>query len=215
MALKRLKVKMTQTQAKAGEPVCVVVAGDVVTRYNRADAAMKEAESQMKELRPEILELGTEEIFATSCRQPTDPVLTVKLEDEEGSRLRVQFTKRYGPVVDVEAAEALFDGLRDRNGRKVDINDYVQETVVGKFNSKVFLDAEGNFDPKIYACFRKAIETVAAELHLPCPLTTEKVVVPKETFHLERFKLFGSAEAQRRLSALMPNTTQIVPLAQG
>jgi hypothetical protein len=212
MALKRLKVKLAQAPATAGDTPIVAVEGDQISRYNKADAEMKEAERLMKELRPDLLEIGTDEVFKISCAHPTEPSFTVKLEDDTGEMLRVQFTKRYGQIANVEATEALFEALTDREGRPVDINDFVQETVVGSFDNKVFLDAKGNFDRKVYDRFRKAIEGVAAELQVPCPLSTHKVVVPKEKFHTERFMLFGDVAIQRQLTTLMPNTTQIVPV---
>ena len=83
---------------------------------------------------------------------------------------------------------------------------------MAKFDSKVFLDGDGNFSQKTYEAFRKAVEQVAQKLGVACPLETEKVVTPKETFHVERWKVIPSPDDQARVSALVKNTVQVVPV---
>lgn len=212
MALKRLKVKMTAPSTKPGDIPVVAVEGDLIAQYNKADAQKKAAEGVMNDLKPEILELGLGEVFARSCADPANPTPTVKLVDDEGEVLRVEFTKRYGTIPDADAADELFEQLTDAEGNTVDINLYVQEVVVAKFDDKVFLDAEGNFQQKVYDAFRKAVEEVSRKLNVPCPLETTKVFTPKDVFHMERFKTFPDPHAQAQLTAVMPNVTRVVPV---
>lgn len=213
MALKKLKVKMTAAVAsKPGDIPTVTIEGDLVKQYNKADAQMKAAKAVMDDLRPEILELGTTEIFKRSTDDPKNPTCTVKLQDEEAEVLRVQFTSKYGKVADVEAAEELFEELTDADGKPVDINDFLQETVAAKFNCDVFNDTDGKFQQKVYDKFRMAIEKVARELGVPCPLETEKVVAVLPSLHEKRWSTFPDPAVQVRLSQVCPNTTQIVPV---
>ncbi len=187
-----------------GIPI-VAIAGDIIAQYNKADAQVKAGKQLMEDLRPELVEVGTSEIYARSCQDPTHPSLTVKLQDDVGEELQVQFVKKYGALVDVERAEEFFEDS------EVDINDYVQERIVAKFDSDIFLDADGVFQQRVYDAFRKAIETVAKQLDVPCPLETAKVVTPKDAFHVERWKHFN-AQAQATLADLVPNVIRIVPV---
>lgn len=209
MALKKLKVKTNPAPAtgKNGDIPVVSIEGDLIKQYNEADKQMKAAEAVMNDLKPEILELGITEIFTRSCANTKkDPTLTVKLQDDEAEVLRVQFTKRYSAVADVDAVETLFTEL------KSDINEFVQEVVVPKFDDSVLYDADGNFDQKVYDEFRIAIERVAKKLGKDCPLKTTKAVKPKELFHVERFRRWPDAAVQQKLTACLPNTTQVVPV---
>jgi len=208
MALKKLKVKINPPAATAsnGEIPIVSIEGDLIEQYNKASKQAKDAEAVMNDLKPEIIELGLTEIFTRSCADNKKPTPTVRLKDDNGAVLRVQFTKRYSAVADVEAVEALFE-----EELKADINLYVQEIVVPSFDAKVLYDADGNFDQKRYDAFRTAIERVAKTLGIDCPLKTDKAVKPKELFHEERFRVWPDASTQFKLSALLPNTNQVVP----
>ena len=208
MALKRIRVKMaTETPTNGGSIPVVPLKGDMVTRYNEAVSQKKAAEDIMADLRGILLEVGHGEIYSRSCADPDKPVHTVKLQDQQGEVARVEFTSRYGAV-----AENNVDELDDLfKARKLDINDYVQETVAATFDCNVFLDSTGQFKPSVYQAFREALESTAARLNLACPLETKKVVVPKPMFHVERFRLF-EAGAQETVTRLMPNTSRIVPV---
>jgi hypothetical protein len=214
MALKRLKVKMTVPAVKAGDIPVVGIEGDLVAQYNAADKQLKAAKAVMDDLKPEILEVGLNEIFSRSCRDPINPTPTVKLQDDSGKVLRVEFTKRYGQVAEanLESVEDLFEGLKGEDGKPVDINTYLQETVDAEFDSSVFLSADGTFQQRVYDEFRKAIEAVSKRLGVDCPLNTKKVVTPKEKFHVERFHRFPDPGLQMQLSGLIPNTNRIVPV---
>lgn len=215
MALKKLRVKMaTSLVEKSGDIPTVDIEGDLIKQYNRADAQAKAAKSVMDDLKPEILELGTQEIFKRSCADPKKPTCTVRLRDENSEVLRVQFTSRYGAIMDVDGAEELFDDLKDADGAAVDINHFLQDTVVAKFNCDVFKDGEGRFQQRVYDKFRVAIEKVAAELGVPCPLETGKCVVALPALHERRWELFPDPADQARISSVCPNTIQVVPVTR-
>ena len=202
------------TTDKPGEIPTVRIEGDLVKHYNVAAAQVEAGERLMKDLRPEILEIGLAEVFKRSCANPASPTPTVKLQDEQDDVLRVQFTARYGKVQDTDAVEDLCDSTKGPDGKPVDINRFLQETVSAKFNCAVFNGADGKFSQRIYDKFRNALERVAAELDVPCPLETEKVVIPLTTFHDERFTLFPDPAAQLLLAKLCPNTNSIVPVTR-
>jgi hypothetical protein len=213
MALKKLRVKMAAAPAtKPGEIPVVTIEGDLIKQYNSADGQAKAAKAVMEDLRPEILELGLREIFERSVAHPKEPSLTVKLQDEQAEVLRVQFTARYLQVADLEGAEELFGSLRGPDGKPVDINDYLQETVAAKFNCGVFLDTDGKFQQTVYDKFRTAIERVASQLKVPCPLETTKEVRPLPSLHEKRWEAFPDPVVQVNLTRICPNTTQIVPV---
>jgi hypothetical protein len=215
MALKRLKkivVAAAPVTKPGGIPV-VRIEGDLIKQYNTADAQVKAGEGLMKDLRSEILELGRDaEIYSRSIADPAHPTLTVKLQDERGEMLRVQFTSKYSAVLDVQAAEEFFSSVKGPDGKQVDINEFMHETVVGKFDCAVFSGVDGKFQQAIYDKFRKAIERVAAELEVACPLETRKVVQPLPCLHEKRWATFKGIDSQVRLTELCPNTTSIVPI---
>jgi len=168
----------------------------------------------MADLRPEILELGLGEVFRRSVANPANPTCTVKVQDEEAEVVSVQFTKAYAAIADVDAAEVLFESVMGGDGKPVDINLFVQETVVASFNCEVFHDPDGRFNQAVYNRFRQAIERVAAELKVNCPLETAKVVKPLPVFHERRWSVFPDETVQAKLTQVIPNTTRIVPVTR-
>ena len=206
MALKRLKVKLTTPSPEKGGIPTIDIEGNDVARFNRASAQITAAEKVMKEVRVDLESTALNEVYERCIESPLTPTASVKLRDDEKEVLLVSFTKAYSKPVDLPKAEELF------KERKVDINFYLQEKVVAKFNNKIFLDEKGNFVQKIYDEFRKAIELVSNRLGVVCPLETEKVVSAKEVFHVERFVQFPSVEDQKKLTEYIPNTTRFVPV---
>lgn len=213
MALKRLKVKLaapSQTETDSIPTICIE--GDLMKQFIVADKQVKDGKALMEDLRPDILEIGLDAVFTRSCKRPTSPTTTVKIQDDEGEVVQFQFVNKYGAIPDTDAADELFDTIVNGDGETVDINYFVQETVKATFSDKVFYDAEGNFTQAIYDKFRLAIGRVAKELGVDNPLETEKVVIPKAVFHEERFKTFPKAETQVRLFEVMPNQVRLVPV---
>lgn len=212
MALKKLKLKLEQAPPTKGDMPTLQIEGDSIAQYVAADRQMKDAEDVMKDLRPEILEAGLDKIFELNCQDPLTPVPTIKVTDDKNAVVRVQFTKKYSVVTDVDRAEDLFDSLTDPDGKEVDINAYVQEVVQVKFENAVFYDVDGKFKPEIYEAFEKAIGRCARKLGVASPIASKKAVLPLESFHLKRFAVFPEVEVQKQLSLAMPNTVQIVPV---
>lgn len=208
MGLKRIKADVPDAPKEKDEIPVVDVEGTIIRDYNKADSDVKKAEAQLKELKPDILEQGIDEIFAKSCANPTKPVLTVKLRDTTGETLRVQFTAKYGVAVG-DQVEAVFKSITRSDSA---INAHVEETVQGKFNCAVFNNAKGAFDEKKYNKYMEAISAVSRELGDACPLETFRVVKPKETFHLNRWTAFPKVEQQKQLSQVLPNVTSVVPI---
>ena len=207
MGLQKIKVKMTSAPlVKNGIPA-FFIEGDLVSRYNDADALEKTAIKEKNELRSDLVEYGVTEIYRYNVDDPAKPITTVKLTDATNSELQVQFTSAYAPA-DCAAAEQIFEAL---TGDDEAINLYAQEIVVGKWDKKAFLDPEGKFDKRKYDKYRLAIEKVALELREDCPLTTEKLVVPLGNFHERRWREFPVFESQQQITAVLPNTVKLVP----
>lgn len=219
-----VKVTETEPASKTGDIPIVPVEGDTMKRFNEAKARFKDAEEVIKELQPILHQTAMQYIFDHNCsRACTNQLTSVKLQDittdEElpkndpkrvvhGEITRVSFTARYNNC-NADQVEAVFSTMKGRN-----VNDYVTETLAASFDSKVFLDADGNFDKKVYDKFRVAIERVATELGLKnedgsvkSPLTTQRVLVTKEGFHEQRFKDFD-VEENFVLAKVLPNTIQ-------
>ncbi len=205
-------VKTNEEKPKSKSDIPIIhVEGDLIKRYNDTKKTMDEAEAALKEMRPTVLDDALPAIYAHNCDPNClKPISSVKLEDDEGELACVQCQNSYS-AVDPEPVEALFEKLG------VDINEYVAEKLVAKFDSSVFTDGDGNFDKKIYEKFRVAIEKAAFELKLRNtdgtlrnPLSTARVVMPRPTFHERRFKDFPEGR-QADLSEVLPNKCLIKP----
>lgn len=199
-----------EEKPKTAEIPTIDVDSVIVERYGKAKAAYDEAEATMKELRPFILDHALPHIFSHNCDPNClKPLASVKLKDSKGAVCNVQFQNKYGAV----AAEPVEEFFEDR--KKLDINDYIVETVAASFDSTIWLDADGNFNKKLYERFRAAIEKVCVENNLfdsegnlRNPLATKRVVVVRPNFHERRFKDFA-ADDQTALSEVLPNTSAI------
>lgn len=216
MALKKLKIKLPVggRVEKAKMPIVDIV-GDVVKQYNAASAAKKAAEDVMEDLRPEIVEVGVGAVLENNVGAPGNPVASAKLVDETGASTMVSFTAKYSALGDaskVENLENFFSSL-DGDVMDSDINHYVQETLLAKFDCKVFLDQVGVFSKLKYDKYRLAIERVARELADPCPLEVSKVLVPLEGFHEKRWAAFPDVELQKQLAEVLPNVVTVKPIA--
>jgi hypothetical protein len=223
-----VKVTVQALAQKTGEIPIVRFQGETMKQYNEAVAAEKEAQSIIKELKPVIHQAAMQHIFSHNCSPSCLQAMTsVKLQDVKideakdeddlerfilGEVTRVSFTSAYNNC-NAEQVENTFQQMKGRN-----VNDYVAETLQATFDDKVFLDADGNFNQKIYDKFRVAVEKVARELDLKnadgsvnSPLKTKRVLIVKSDFHEKRFKDFD-VEENFTLTKVLPNTIQCVPV---
>ncbi len=209
MALKRLKVKLAQpTPTETGSEIPVIaIEGDLIQQYNTAADQVKKGEEVMEDLRPDVLEIGLDEIFTRSCKRPTTPTTSVKLQDDEGEDLMVSFVNKYKDVADLDAAEQLFED------HDLDINEFVTEGIKAKFDDSIFYDADGNFLQEVYDDIRKAVASVVTRRQLAKnPLETVKVIKPKPTFHDQRYAVMPKVESQHRAYEVLPNTVMLKPV---
>jgi hypothetical protein len=204
-----IKVKSIQKAVKKGDIPTIIVEGDYPTRYNEAAAVMKEAEELMKDLKPVMLPDALAELFRHNSERPWDAISSVKLQDDAEEVTRVTFTSKYSAVAPA-MAEALFGEIRTKAGRKPDINDYLIRTMVGTFDSTVFLGADGRFDQKRYDKIFAALEAVSKELGVPNPLSTSESVQPLPDFHNRRWMDFD-LETNQKISEVVKNQTNFVP----
>jgi len=203
------------TKVNVVTPDGIVKEAQLLTEFNKARAAFKAAEAQVKDLEPQVKKAGVREwIKANVANSPREVVTSIKLIDANGSETRLTGMDKY-PMADSTPLAALFedDGpLSKTNGDEpTDINDYVQFTLRASFNSKVFLNNAGDFDEKIYLLFKKAIDDVAAKLKVPSPIDAVKVLQPKPDFHQKRWGLFNVVQ-QVQLFDVLPNQVTLTPL---
>jgi hypothetical protein len=223
-----VKVTVAAVAPKSGEIPIIRFEGETMKLYNEAVASQKSAEATIKELKPIIHQAAMQHIFTHNCGPTCLQALTsVKLQDVKideakdegdpdrfilGEITRVSYTSNYNNC-NAEQVENVFQQMKGRN-----VNDYVAETLEATFDDKVFLDADGNFDQKVYDKFRVAVEKVARELGLKqvdgtvnSPLKTKRVLIVKSDFHEKRFKDFD-VEENFTLAKVLPNTIQCVPV---
>jgi len=185
----------------------------LLTEFNKARAAQKAAEAVVKELEPQVKEAGVREwIKANVENAPGEPITSIKLVDQNGSETRLTGMDKY-PMADSEPVVELFEGaLSDKvKELKEDVNSYVQFTLKAAFDSKVFLDAEGDFSEKIYQAFKKAIDETAKKLNVVSPLSAAQVLSPKPGFHKDRWNKFNVVQ-QTQIYKVLPNTVTLTPL---
>jgi hypothetical protein len=194
---------------KKGDIPTILVDGDYPTRYNEAAAVMKDAEELMKDLKPVMLPDALAELFRHNSERPWDAISSVKLQDDAEEVTRVTFTSKYSTVAPA-IAEALFGEIRTKAGKKPDINDYLVRTMVGTFDSTVFLGADGRFDKTRYEKIFSALEAVAKELGIVNPLSTSETVQPLPDFHNRRWMDFD-LETNQKISGVVKNQTNFVP----
>ena len=135
--------------------------------------------------------------------------LGVLVADDAGEVTRITFSSKYSGVA-AAMAEALFGEIKTKDGKKPDINDYLARTMVGSFDSSVFLGPDGRFDQKRYDKIHAAMETVARELGVANPLSTSETVLPLPDFHARRWMDF-SLETNKRITEVIPNQVNFVP----
>lgn len=178
----------------------------LITVFNKAKSAMKDAEAKVKELEPEVKKLGVMEWIKQNVdKGPGEPLSSIKLVDPNGSVCRLTGQERY-PLADAEPVVEVFENVLHQ-----DVNQFVQFTLKAKFNSDVFLDGEGDFQEEIFEQFKAAVDNVAKKLGVASPLTATKVLAPKPGFHKERFVNFNAVQ-NRQIHDVMPNVIALSPL---
>lgn len=208
-----IKVKGISKPAKKGEIPTIKVEGDCTTRYNGYAAIADDAEGQMKELKRVMLPDALVELFRHNSQRPLEPISSVKIEDEAKSQTRVTFMAKYSAVAPA-VVEALFGSIKAKDKDKVlNVNDYFTKTMVGDFDSAVFLNAEGKFDQKRYDAIMEALAAVCKRLDIAAPpLTTKEVVIPLPDFKSRRWMDFDAA-TNAKITAVVPNQINFTPLA--
>jgi hypothetical protein len=207
MPLKRVEVQAESTKAKKSTIPVFKIDGGKVKQYADAYQSYKDAEATLKLVRPDVEEQALQILFAENALHPTVPTTTIKVQDDDGGEVRVSFQDKYNQA-DPEACDACFTQLHR------DINDYAVETTKCTLDAKFFLDASGNFDNEAYTELNRAIADTAARLGKPNPLSSKKVVTAKPGFHVLRWTEF-TAEQNRLISQVLPNTVTISPLKNG
>jgi len=181
----------------------IFVEGQDIKKYVDAAKKAKEAKADQDSVKPAVLALGVPEIMERNCANPRAPVTSVRLIDEADSEVVLSFQDRYSSVNPDAACAALVAA-----GAK-DVNDYIQEEMVVKFDQKVFYTADGKFNAELFVAVREALAGVAKRFGVEGEIIDkEKVVCPNANFHTRRWSDFTALQNEI-LSEVLPNTVQV------
>lgn len=206
-----LKIKLPAAKPRKDEMPSIDVEGIYVTTYNAASARMKSAEEDMVELKPFLTSVPMGELFRLNCAYPSEPYASIKITDEQSSVVRMTLPNKYG-TIDPAFVEQFFTTLRKKDGTPPNINDYIVRTTQAKFDSRCFMTPTGEFNLAAYEAIQKAMQQVADELKIQNPLTCTEVVVPKPSFHAQRWHDFPE-DTQRMISQVLGNGPSLYPQA--
>ena len=197
-------------KGKNGIPL-LKIDGRGCSEYNAASAAKKTAERTMESLKPLLTPQALRDIFTRNCAAPVDPTASVKLVDGAGATLRVTASEKYG-TIDVEQANRLFTEIKRTDGTRPNINNYLQTTVIGSFDSKCFLSpTTGRFDEQRFNKIKSALDAAAAELGCANPVTLSKQVTVLPSFLEKRWERFD-AETNFKIQAAIPMSVSLTPV---
>jgi hypothetical protein len=205
-----IKVRAVEKAVKSGDIPVITVEGDCSTKYNAYKAISEDAEGQMAELKRVMLPDALGELYSHNTERPWQPISSVKLQDDNSNVTRVTFTSKYLAAA-VAVVEAVFGSIKTKDGKKVDVNNYFTRTMVGEFDSAVFLGADGKFEQKRYDAIMEALDGVCERLKIQSrPLVTHEAVIPMPDFKARRWMDFDAATNQRITDAV-PNQINFVP----
>jgi len=211
--LKDIDVVSADKKSSSAVPT-VDMPDDVVTRYVEAVGTIKRAEEVVKRLKPLLVERGLSEVFYHNCEHPDsekERISSVNLRDSEGNR--VQFTWSVKPTAcELDEVKDLFAQVRNKEARKVDINDYVGYNLVASFDTSVFY-VNGVFNKDHYEVFIGALERAAAALRVANPLTCGKVLQMKEALNQRRWADFDY-ETNLKIQEVLPTSVSLKALAK-
>lgn len=205
-ALKPLKVSIPVTPPENDKPV-VLIADDLVAQYNEASKVAKDAAKIMEAIGPKLKVSAVEHLFRFNIEHPTAPATTVVVKDAEGAQANVSFKNAYGKEVDEKKALAALDAAGCD-----DPNLYLVESLKVAFDGSAFSEKNGDVRLPYYKAMQAAMQAVADKFGHPNPLSTQKVVAVRSTFHEVRFAIWPSVKTQAALSIAIPNQVSLTPL---
>ena len=190
----------------------VEVAGMLLKRFSEAKSRLADAAVVVEELEPMVRNKGLSGLFEYNIANPDAPTPSVRLVDDTGARVVVTMQNRYS-AINVEAADAVFTACGG------DINNHLQMTVAAKFDSGIFISAEGTpsageFSKKIFEAYQTAVDKVTKDLItrglLPvdtvCPLSSAPVASVRAGFHTERWAVYKDASQQESIHEVVKAT---------
>jgi hypothetical protein len=205
------------SKPKASEVGTIKLNGNIVQRYNKADADEKAAKETKTELRSKLEMPGVDYIVGVNCQNPDDIVKSVKVVDDTGSVACVMFQDKYSST-DASAVCELFRNIQNRQGGFEKVNDYVERSLAVSLDQEQFRkDNKFNVDVynHMFAAMQDAVANWNAEHpdhQIANPLVAVEQVRPVDNFHAKRFKAFGK-DANLKLSTVLKNTVAIKPEA--
>ena len=179
-----------------------------VRDYNHA-AAQEKAWKKLKDAaNPKLAAVALERLYEHNTGNPASPIKTVCLVDSTFAALNVSLKDTYDKTQhDPKEVSAGLLALGQR-----DLNKFVAEKVVVKFDTGIFHDEQGNLRTALYLAMMEAIQDVAADHGVASPFSSSKVVTVKPGFADLRWTEFTEAQ-QEQVTKLFPATVSLTPLA--
>jgi hypothetical protein len=207
-------INLPETDSKKARTniTTITVRGDIVTRFNEARDAIKQAEAVVDMLKPELVDAGLEAVFENNCQPDKAVISSVNLADTEtGQTVQFTWTRKNLKCSKPSVTEA-FSVLRTVEGKKANINDYVYYVTVAEFDGSVFM-VNGKFNEERYAAFVNALQDVSDQFGVANPLSCGKALKVKPDFHDRRWKDFDP-ETNRELQTVLPTQVGLEPIRQ-
>lgn len=202
-----------QKKASAKTIPTITVHGDAVTRYNEASDTVAAAEEILKELKPVLVDAGLAYVFEHNrehAKSADEQISSVNLCDADSGEICQFSWLKKNLKINAKAVDAEFKGLCTVEGKRANINDYINYVPVASFDTSVFMVNE-KFDMEVYAEYIAALQKVADRYGVENPLTVSKVLQPKPDFHVRRWVDFD-ATTNLDLQAVIPTQTNLKPL---
>ena len=215
-----------ETKSKSKIPTLYVDGDTVVARYNQAKSDLDAATATMNELKPTLYEAGMAAVFKHNCENAADPsklISSVNLKDkmpddeqeiaDAAAALQevCMFTWTKKDVAcDPKQVAAEFDTIMTVEGKKANINNYVEYEVVAAFNTDVF-KVNGKFNEERYNAYMAALKEVSEKFEVAMPLSCAKVLRPKPDFQEKRWRLFDE-ETNLQIHNVLPTQCNLKPI---
>lgn len=182
----------------------VLLTVDTVSKFRGAEKKLKLAETEVYKLKAEVAALGKNHIIHENCEAKAFAVQSVRLMDPSGDEAVVTWQDKYSAVdgAKVPLVETAFGKVG------LDVNGYVRETAVCKFDGEVFFSETGEFDHDMYDEVLSALDSIARRRGKENPLSMKPVFVVRDDFNSKRWSEI-KIQDQPAISAVLPNTVTV------
>ena len=156
MPIKRVNVSVADSKVTAKKSMPeILVDGSQLDYFVTCLAAAETANTALEAAKTAVKELALLPFF-NECADRNAPISSIMLYDSDETHVRMTVQNKY-PSLEATQGSALFEGMNKDQG------DYLAETVKVSFDSKVLVDAGGEFNNNMYLAMYKAMAKVAKD----------------------------------------------------